>query len=209
MSESVSTQELQERLDLIQTMIAEGRRKTESWGWTFVLWGVAYLVAIVWSGWARILIPMAVPVGSRWAWMATMFSTAALTLLIGSRMGRTEVQSTLARTVSSVWIGMGVSMLVIFPALGFSGRLDTHTFVALVATMLGGINAASALILRWRLQFFCAVIWWLTSAAACFGSERQLLAVFLIALFFCQIVFGLYTMVHDHQARKRCEVRHA
>ncbi len=41
-------QELKDRLSLIETMIAEGRRTTERWGWTFVLWGVAYYVAIVW-----------------------------------------------------------------------------------------------------------------------------------------------------------------
>ena len=34
-------QDLNDRLTLIETMIAEGRRSTESWGWTFVLWGVA------------------------------------------------------------------------------------------------------------------------------------------------------------------------
>ena len=38
--------ELKDRLNLIETMIAEGRRTTESWGWTFVLWGVAYYVAM-------------------------------------------------------------------------------------------------------------------------------------------------------------------
>ena len=41
--------ELKDRLSLIETMIAEGRRTTESWGWTFVLWGVAYYVAIAWT----------------------------------------------------------------------------------------------------------------------------------------------------------------
>ena len=30
-------QDLEERLSLIESMIAEGRRNTESWGWTFVL----------------------------------------------------------------------------------------------------------------------------------------------------------------------------
>jgi hypothetical protein len=43
--------ELKDRLSLIESMIAEGRRTTESWGWTFVLWGVAYYVAIAWSAW--------------------------------------------------------------------------------------------------------------------------------------------------------------
>ena len=41
--------ELKDRLRLIESMIAEGRRSTESWGWTFVLWGVAYYVALAWS----------------------------------------------------------------------------------------------------------------------------------------------------------------
>ena len=44
-------QELKDRLSLIENMIAEGRRTTSSWGWVFVLWGVAYYVAIAWSTW--------------------------------------------------------------------------------------------------------------------------------------------------------------
>ncbi|WP_420237529.1 hypothetical protein ACOBR2_18315 [Telmatobacter bradus] len=206
MSEAIDTRELHDRLELIESMIAEGRRKTESWGWTFVLWGFAYFAAIVWSGWAQVLFPMPRLAGSQWAWPATMLGTAALTLLIGQKTGQHEAINTLSRTIGSVWMGVGGSMLVIFPALGISGRLDTHMFVALVATMLGGINAASAMILRWKLQFCCAVVWWLTSAAACFGSERQLLVVFLTALFLSQIVFGVYVMIRDGQARR--EVRH-
>jgi len=38
---------------LIETMVAEGRRTTESWGWTFVLWGVAYLGATAWASLGR------------------------------------------------------------------------------------------------------------------------------------------------------------
>ena len=49
MNANTEEQDLKDRLSLIETMIAEGRRTTESWGWTFVLWGVAYYVAIAWS----------------------------------------------------------------------------------------------------------------------------------------------------------------
>ena len=45
--------DLAERVRLIENMMAEGRRKTESWGWTFVLWGVAYYVATAWATWGR------------------------------------------------------------------------------------------------------------------------------------------------------------
>ena len=37
MQEHTTEQELKDRLSLIESMIAEGRRNTESWGWTFVL----------------------------------------------------------------------------------------------------------------------------------------------------------------------------
>ena len=43
MQDHTTEQELKDRLSLIESMIAEGRRHTESWGWTFVLWGVALL----------------------------------------------------------------------------------------------------------------------------------------------------------------------
>jgi hypothetical protein len=46
---SAENQELTERLELIESMIAEGRRSTAKWAWTIVLWGVAFYVAIAWS----------------------------------------------------------------------------------------------------------------------------------------------------------------
>jgi len=49
MTGNVEEQELKDRLSLIESMIAEGRRTTESWAWTFVFWGVAYYVAILWT----------------------------------------------------------------------------------------------------------------------------------------------------------------
>lgn len=36
MTESMEEQELKDRLRLIESMISEGRRSTENWGWMFV-----------------------------------------------------------------------------------------------------------------------------------------------------------------------------
>ena len=49
MQEETSTKDLKDRLALIESMMSEGRRTTESWGWTFLLWGIAYMVAILWA----------------------------------------------------------------------------------------------------------------------------------------------------------------
>jgi hypothetical protein len=178
-------QELKDRLNLIESMIAEGRRKTESWGWTFVLWGVAYYVAIAWSTWGH----------SAWAWPVTMLTGVVLTFVIGLRKSANQPQTTLARAITSIWSALGISMVLVFLALGFSGRLtDQHLFLALICAMLGLANGASAMILRWNLQLACAVVWWATSVLTCFGSSNQSLIVFLVAIFLCQIVFGIYGM---------------
>lgn len=214
MQDETSAQELQERLSLIQSMIAEGRRSTESWGWTFVLWGLAYGVAIVLSSWGG---PLSVwgnryvitgNVGSEIVWPITMVCAVLLTLAIGFRKGRPKTGTTLVRAVVSVWVSAGISMLVIFPSLAFAGKLDEHVFVAVVAAMLGVANGASGMILRWKAQIACGVIWWITSAAACFGTEAQLTIAFLVAIFLCQIVFGIYAMMMESRRRQR-EIAHA
>jgi hypothetical protein len=200
MENETSTQNLKERLDLIESMIAAGRRKTESWGWTFVLWGVAYGIAIAWSTWGQSISLW----GSRdFAWPVTMIAACLLTLAIGIRRGRGQPKTTIGRTVVSIWICVGVAMLLLFPALGVSGRLDEHGFAAIIAAMLGIANGASGLILRWKMQFACAVIWWITSVTACFGSDAQLAVVFLSALFLCQIVFGIYAMTLEARRRRQ------
>ena len=40
MQDHTTEQELKDRLTLIEHMIAEGRRNTESWGWAFVFWAL-------------------------------------------------------------------------------------------------------------------------------------------------------------------------
>jgi hypothetical protein len=63
-------------------------------------------------------------------------------------------------------------------------------------------NGASALILRWKIQFACAVVWWAAAVATCFGSDAQSTVLFLIAIFLCQIAFGVYGMLAKAQDRK-------
>src|ERR1700735_1396334 len=41
--------EVLNRLRLIEEMTAEGRRATERWGWSFVLWGIGPLTAMLWE----------------------------------------------------------------------------------------------------------------------------------------------------------------
>lgn len=203
MLEPTSHQDLNERVSLIESMIAEGRRTTESWGWTFVLWGVAYYVAIAWSAWGRPSI----------AWPVTMIAASVVTGMVASRKASRQPETTLGRAMLAIWLGMGISTFLVMLALGMSGRLELHVGIAIVGAMLGAANATSSIILKWKVQFACAVVWWASSIATCFLSDNQAGIVFLVAIFFCQIVFGIYGMLaesHKHKSgRAGHEASHA
>jgi hypothetical protein len=207
MDTETSNVELTERLKLIESMMAEGRQRTASWGWTFVLWGVAYLVATAWSSglvggpvWAQRLL----------AWPVTMIAASIATGVGISRMKQGQPATTLGRAIGATWMAMGISLFIVLMSLGLSGRYDTHVFVAIIGGMLGVANMASAIILKWKMQFACAVVWLASTVVACFVTENQAGIAFLAATFVCQIVFGIYAMILESQRRKqRSEVVNA
>jgi fatty acid desaturase len=193
MTGNIEEQELKDRLSLIENMIAEGRRGTERWGWTFVLWGVAYYVAIAWSTLGSATL----------AWPVTMIVAGVITGIVASRMTSSKPETTSGWAMGSIWIALGISMFLLFMAMGISHRFEEHVFVAVIGAMLGMANATSSMILKWKMQFACAVVWWAAAVAACFGSEQQSLVVFLVAIFFCQIVFGIYAMISESRRRRQ------
>jgi hypothetical protein len=201
--------ELTERVKLIEEMLTAGRQRSESWGWTFVLWGAAYYVAIAWATWGQGLSVWGD--GRHWmAWPVTMMAGFVATMAIGLSKGHGEPGTTMTRAIVAIWVCMGISMLFLFLAMSFAGRpADQHLFVAIVAAMLGVANGASGVILKWKWQIACAGVWWVTSAAACFGTEAQVAVVFLSAIFLCQIVFGIYAMILESKRHKPGTVVHA
>ena len=189
--------ELRDRLKLIESMIAEGRRTTESWGWTFVFWGLAYYVAIAWTALTHY----------PWAWLITMTSaTMLMWVVIGIKSkGRPEKRpgTTMSRAIFSIWMIAGISMSFLLVALGFSGRFSPQLFVAVLGATFGTTNGTSGVLLRWRAQFACAVVWWAASVTACFAGDNQSTVILAVAIFFCQIVFGGYAMIVEGRARRQ------
>jgi hypothetical protein len=199
MTSSNEELDLKDRLSLIETMIAQGRRTTESYSWTFILWGVAYFVAIAWSSGG-----FGGPIWSRdyLAWPVTMAAAFALTWKLAVRKSRKQPPTTAGRAISSIWYAMGISMSILLLSLGLSGRGDQQVFVAVIGAMLGTANAASSMLLRWKQQFACAVVWWASAVVSLFATVTQSTIAFLVAIFLCQIVFGIYGMVCEARLRR-------
>jgi hypothetical protein len=201
MPEEISAKDLQERLGLIESMIAEGRHSTARWGWCFVLWGVAFYAAMAWAAWG--------PHGA-WSWPVTMIAASALTVILAGRSAaRAHPGTTLGRAVSSVWIGVGISMFVLLFALGWERLLEPQIFAGILSAMLGAANGASSLILKWRAQFGCTLVWWAACAVCVSGSPAQRTAALLTAIFLCQIVFGVYAMIADARRSRQDGLAHA
>src|SRR5450432_1094659 len=128
---NAENRELNERLVLIESMLTEGRRTTAHWSWTSVLWGVTYFVAMTWSAWG--------PHGAI-AWPVCVAAGLILTVagMSGSRKHEKQPGTTLGRAIGSIWMGLGISMVLLFPALGLSGRLgDVHLFISVVSAFIG------------------------------------------------------------------------
>lgn len=196
MAQEMDNRELRERLDLMESMIVEGRRTTGNWGWVFILWGVAYFVAFAWtlSGWDAAA-----------AWPVTMIVAAAASGVMGSRRARTRPRTAAGRAIGSIWLAMGTCLFIVMISLGFAGKLDNHLSLAIAGAMLAVANGASCLILRWKMQFACALAWLGAAEVGCFGTETQGWIAFLAATFFCQIVFGIYAIVTESRRRVQGE----
>jgi hypothetical protein len=199
MNANAEEMDLRERLDLMQKMIAEGRRKQESWGWTFVLWGIAYYVAFFWDWLASF--PL--------AWPITMAAGGVLTFIGFSRRKYRAPETTIGRAIASIWIATGVSMFILFDAMGFGMHMgEARVFFAAASAMIGLANAACSLTLKWKAEFLCAIVWWAAAIVACFCNLVTAGVAFLAAIFICQIVFGAYMMVLESRQRRQV-ARHA
>lgn len=185
--------ELTERLQLIENMITEGRRSTRHWGWAFVLWGAAYMIATMWSWWGT---------DPGLAWPVTMSISVLLCWGIAARIKRGHPETAVGRAVGAVWIAMGSSVGLVMVCLSAAGRYEPHVFVAIVGAMVGAAHATSAMILKWKAQFCCAIVWWAACVAASFGSDTVVGIAFLGATFLGQIVFGIYAMILEARERK-------
>ena len=86
-------------------------------------------------------------------------------------MSRGQPDTTLGRAIGAIWTAMGCSMFILLMSLGYGGHYDWHAAVATVGAMIGLTNLASAIILKWKMQFACAIVWLASAVIACFGSD--------------------------------------
>lgn len=189
--------EITERLELIESMMKSGRKSTEYWGWTFVLWGIAYFVAVGWSALA--------PGGNgrALAWPITMIAATLLTVAIGRRRTARKPMTERSRFLTSLWGAVGGGIFIFAFPVAFSGHIEAQSFMAAIEALLGVAHVASGLSLRWKTQVVVGGLWWATAVASCFLSASNVAIAFLAATLVCNIGFGTYLMIREGQEKAR------
>jgi hypothetical protein len=192
-----SREEIVQRIQLMESMVAEGRLFTARCGWIFVLWGLVGLAAIGW----QYLQPDSHWVGE-WAWPICLLAGVVLTV-IGKALQKREHtcgNGTRSRSVEAVWGMMGIAL-----AIYFSSAIARHlawqlSFTAGTLIVVGMAHAISATILRWRVQGVVAGIWWAGAVAVLFAHSRwDLNLVLFVEMGVGMVLFGLYAMMMERR----------
>jgi hypothetical protein len=201
----MNEREIGERIALIESMMREGRRRTEYWGWNFLLWGVAYLIAIGWSSFF--------PAGRALAWPVTMILAALLTIGIARRRMHNQPRTEKSRGIQAIWTAVGSGIFVFAFPVAFSGHFQAQSFMAAIETLLGVAYVGSGLTLRWTTQIVVGALWWVAAIASCFvRTENGVGIIFLAATFVCMIGFGVYLMIRESRVKAQARaagVQHA
>lgn len=188
-------EDLMGRLALMEQMVKDGRRSTSTYGWMFLLWGVAYVVAI---GWVYYLPhPML-------AWPVTMPLAAILGGVIASAKAKGQPNTIKSRAISGIWIaaGSGIFLFAFGGALG-NAWTAPQAMMAGIEILIGVANASSSITLKWKPQFGVALVWWACGIASFNVAANLLLPILLVGTLIGNFGFGAYLMALEARDKGR------
>jgi hypothetical protein len=193
-----SREEIVQRIQLMESMVAEGRLVTARCGWYFVLWGLVGIAAVGW----RYLQPDSNWVG-KWAWPVCLLAGAVLTLIgrVLQKRERACGSGTRSRSVEAVWGMMGIALAIYISCVMARHLTWQYSYIAAILIIVGLAHAISAAILRWRVQGVVACIWWAGAIAVFFVRSRWGFdLILLLEMGLGMGLFGVYGMVMQRRS---------
>lgn len=195
--------DLLERVALMETMIAEGRRSTGRFGWIFILWGLICLSGVGWS----YLQPR-----SYWVWPIVIGSGFVIQfagIAMHRRSGTWSSENMKSRSVAAVWRMMGIAIILYAVPAGIKHQIQNVSYIAAIFIFLGLAHATSAVILRWRAQGVVAGLWWAGGVAVYFVPGDYVIAIYVAEMVFCMVLFGAYAMMLERRRAAELVEHHA
>jgi hypothetical protein len=189
-------QELLDRLDLIERMVLQGRRRTQYWGWSLALWGAGQLIAAAWAAFSH---------HPTLAWSVTMAACGIVTGIgVAKKQAQEHFESLISRAVWAIWLSLGISLTLLGILGNYAGVFTPRSFEAVFFSLMGLTYVATGMILQWKVQTGIGLLWWGAAIVSIFGPVWLLGWMFLVMILLGEIVLGLYLM-----AREKADLRNA
>ena len=191
--DGTSRDDILQRIELMESMIAEGRQTTMRCGWIFILWGLVNLAGMIWQ---------MSPYHSRWGWPVCLGTGIVIQIvgLVRRKRDNPRCKGMQSRSVEAVWAMTGLA-LIVYVGAAMATHFDwQYSYLSALLVLVGLAHAISAVILRWRVQAVVAGLWWAGAVAILvFNSRRAANDIFLIEMCFGMIAFGIYVMLLEHR----------
>jgi hypothetical protein len=195
--------DLLERVALMETMIAEGRRNTGRFGWIFILWGLICLSGVGWS----YLQPH-----SYWVWpivIGSGFLIQFAGIAKHRRSGHGPIENMKSRSVAAVWRMMAIATILYTVPASMQHKGQEMSYVAAIFMFLGLAHATSAMILRWKAQGVVAALWWAGGVAMFYVPGDYVMVIYIAEMIFCMVLFGVYAMMLERRRTAGLVEHHA
>jgi hypothetical protein len=181
------------RLELIERLVAEGRRTIERWGWVYVLWGVGHLVGVA----ASFTLP-ALQAGLVWAGVMSACGIAMGVVVHRMSRLRPRAEQRFSRSLDAVWFGFGamVTFLVLTPPTNATAPVWFATYSA----AYGAAFFASGHIAEWRAAKLNGIAWWAAAVAMKFLDAQSTFVIFAAMAAIGEIGFGFLVMAQERKA---------
>ena len=195
--------ELLQRVALMETMIAEGRRNTGRFGWIFILWGLVCLSGVGLS----YFLPR-----SYWVWPIIIVSGFAIQFVgvaMHRRSGNCSSENMKSRSVAAVWRMMGIAIILYATPAIVTHTIHQIAYIAAIFMFLGMAHATSAVILRWGVQGMVAGLWWAGGVATYFVPRDYVITIYVVEMVCCMVLFGVYAMMLERRRAAALVQHHA
>jgi hypothetical protein len=195
--------DLLQRVALMETMIAEGRRNTGRFGWIFVLWGLVCLSGVGLSYFQ--------PHGY-WIWpiaIASGFVIQFIGIAMQRRSGHWSSENMKSRSVAAVWRMMSIAIILYVTPAIVTHTIHQIAYIAAIFMFLGMAHATSAVILRWGVQGMVAGLWWAGGVATYFVPRDYVITIYVVEMVCCMVLFGVYAMMLERRRAAALVQHHA
>ncbi len=179
-----------EDLAYLKRVVQDSRRVVVDNGVQLLSWGILIVFGMI-ATYAYVHLGLNLP--ETWMWIILIGIGWGLSIWLGwIKMKRSHAITFIQKVLSSIWIGLGVTMTIIGFLGPVTGAISPWATVPLLSLILGSGFLATGTVHQERLLILAAVGWWAGGLITMFWPGDYTLLLFAGMMILFQIVPGIF-----------------